>query len=1244
MKNTLTLMIVLFGTISTLFAQTNKPTLVKDIKAGVDGSSPIGFAQLNNKTYFIAEGDFNSIYTAADRRLFSMTNGASMPQIVPFNFGGGMTVDANLAAKSPLSLKNNLFLFVRRNNTIEEMWKTDGITSSLVDTVSNYGIVGSFNSTLASVYNDKFYLRAYYRVDDLTWVDLYRHTGERGGKQFVAKLNRNEVLPMGSFFGFASEEVDTYYPTPDVTYTDVTFDSSGGTNLRGFRRTIRAFDHTMGTTRDIYTVAWRGNYGYSTDLLTSYKIVGAVNSNLLFTSTARGTASVPADTLFSLDKMGVKTLLKTNIGSSFHPLNRGKTIVLGNRIIFLDDYNRIWESDGTAAGTRILPSNGAVEIYYANGQLFYLKLAFLPNFGTRTHVYAVGGAEIGSYESAEGEYDKLLVFQDNKNVFLVPQITQADTTKRLLIKLGDAQTPFKIIGPISKCKKDFIDPYKMPIDTTCPCLNLTNSAPLFTVVDSTLLFVAYNQPYGGEVWRMNLGTQTPPNPCATDTTKPIFANCPSNITTSTSTTCANVNWTPPTATDNCSTPSVSATHAPTFCFPIGTTTVVYTAKDGRNNQKTCSFLVTVNSQVSRCNLFSANTLVINNCPTNINLTAPTGSTCLAANWTPPTAVQRVGTDVIPVNLTSNFLPNYCFPIGSTNVIYTATDSCGNVKICNFTVTVTTTVVTETCKKYTVASTNSICNPATWQPFLLRNGANRYTMDALEFKEINATTATLKGSLRDASWQLIPIDLIFSSKSAVGTPQLINCLTPSVSTANWAYYPTVSGTITLPTGVIVVNSATNALQIGTSANTQNVGELGGYAKIGNATMSFDLSFKLSNPVNITCDGVVAVNCSTDTIPPVLFAIPANVTADCFATALPPATVNATDNCTANVRIQFQEVRGTDFLLRTWTAIDTRGNASTATQRITILDRNPPVISNCPATVNATTTATCTTVTWTPPTATDVCGTPILLPNLPVNTCFSIGTTPVIYTATDVAGNSSTCRFNVIVTNGTMSSGLDMRIVATPSEYRFWTPINYRISLKNNGLTTSNGIKIVFEPADLQSGGGTATASVGTFNEYCSGGIACREWTIPSLAAGATATLDVPRFVLNPVGNLVSKARLLTPSISEATVTVTSAANALNGGAARLSRPKSTQLVPVIIQYISPNPTLGDLEIELESLTERDVVFQFSDLIGNVVQMETRRLVTGFQIKTFDVSSLPQGVYFIQISTNRARNVPVKFIKM
>jgi hypothetical protein len=108
---------------------------------------------------------------------------------------------------------------------------------------------------------------------------------------------------------------------------------------------------------------------------------------------------------------------------------------------------------------------------------------------------------------------------------------------------------------------------------------------------------------------------------------PTFANCPANISLTTTGTTAVATWVAPTVTDNCTasvTPSV--TSAPTAglvsgsAFPIGITTVTYNAKDAANNSALpCIFTVTVTSGTPTSTLF-------------INEVAPQGTVAITSDW------------------------------------------------------------------------------------------------------------------------------------------------------------------------------------------------------------------------------------------------------------------------------------------------------------------------------------------------------------------------------------------------------------------------------------------------------------------------------------------------------------------------------------------------------------------------------------------------------------------------------------
>ena len=95
---------------------------------------------------------------------------------------------------------------------------------------------------------------------------------------------------------------------------------------------------------------------------------------------------------------------------------------------------------------------------------------------------------------------------------------------------------------------------------------------------------------------------------------------------------------------------------------------------------------------------------------------------------------------------------------------------------------------------------------------------------------------------------------------------------------------------------------------------------------------------------------------DSSAPTLGAAPADVTVECDAVPA-PATLGVQDNCDDTVEIAFEESR-TDgsctnsyTLTRTWTATDTCGNSTSATQVLTVEDTTDPVLVGVPTNTSA-----------------------------------------------------------------------------------------------------------------------------------------------------------------------------------------------------------------------------------------------------------------------------------------------------
>lgn len=147
-----------------------------------------------------------------------------------------------------------------------------------------------------------------------------------------------------------------------------------------------------------------------------------------------------------------------------------------------------------------------------------------------------------------------------------------------------------------------------------------------------------------------------------------------------------------------------------------------------------------------------------------------------------------------------------------------------------------------------------------------------------------------------------------------------------------------------------------------------------------------------------------------------------------------------------------------------------------------DVTPPTFSNCPATINLTTATTCATATWTAPTATDGCGTATVtqIGGQASGNCFPLGSTTITYRATDAAGNTATCAFNVVVssqTNGggdcvsnwTYPTGLGSELALVISEEVVKNAndeVNVKVMTSNFNLIQGITFSVSWETANLQ----------------------------------------------------------------------------------------------------------------------------------------------------------------------------------
>ena len=154
------------------------------------------------------------------------------------------------------------------------------------------------------------------------------------------------------------------------------------------------------------------------------------------------------------------------------------------------------------------------------------------------------------------------------------------------------------------------------------------------------------------------------------------------------------------STDNCGTPQVEIDINSFDCSNIGDNIVTLTATDGSGNTSTTTVTVTVVDNIAP---------VISDVPEDIMYQITDNNCSASITWNAPTSI-----DNCEVTLTSSHQSGATFPVGTTQVTYTATDAAGNQTTSTFDVTVIASPVTITLEAFVYNQTegyNISCNGA-----------------------------------------------------------------------------------------------------------------------------------------------------------------------------------------------------------------------------------------------------------------------------------------------------------------------------------------------------------------------------------------------------------------------------------------------------------------------------------------------------------------------------------------------------
>lgn len=195
-------------------------------------------------------------------------------------------------------------------------------------------------------------------------------------------------------------------------------------------------------------------------------------------------------------------------------------------------------------------------------------------------------------------------------------------------------------------------------------------------------------------------------------------SCPNDIELMVQGTCDTiVNWIEPVISSTCGTFTLTSTHNPGDRFEVGTTTVEYTVTNEAGDENTCSFDITIGREAS-----------VGFCTSNVTVNTDPGQCSATVTWNEPTFVGSCDN----LTIIRTHAPGEEFPVGVTEVTYTAINENGDNLECSFEVEVLdneSPVFTECLRDTTISVIPGGCTAIySWfEPTVQDNCSNRPTL-------------------------------------------------------------------------------------------------------------------------------------------------------------------------------------------------------------------------------------------------------------------------------------------------------------------------------------------------------------------------------------------------------------------------------------------------------------------------------------------------------------------------------------
>jgi hypothetical protein len=447
-------------------------------------------------------------------------------------------------------------------------------------------------------------------------------------------------------------------------------------------------------------------------------------------------------------------------------------------------------------------------------------------------------------------------------------------------------------------------------------------------------------------------------------------------------------WAAHSNSDNCAVASDTSTSASGDSFGLGTTTVTMTLTDIHGNSATHEFSITVTDTEAP---------VIHDLPASMTQTADAGTCGATIMWAAPTT-----TDNCPgAALSSTHQPGENFPVGTTTVTYTSDDANGLSSSGSFDITITDDelpVFDSAPGDMALDTDPGNCSAVTtWSdPTISDNcgiqGSGSSHSSGMSFP-VGDTTVTLTLDDINGNSASHSFTITVTDNEA---PELA-AMPGSMSSTNDADQCGASASWSEPT------SSDNCPGEGTTSSHTS----GEFFDVGTTTVSYTVTDTAGNSSSYSFDVTV-----TDDQAPEFDSAPADISlsslpGECGSTATWPSAVTS-DNC-GSADLTSSATSGDYFAVGTTTVsmtlLDSHGNTARHSFTVTVIDDEFPAFGNLPSDMSMDTDAgECGAIaSWTPPTASDNCALGEYVTSHLPGDFFSVGTTTVSFTQSDVNGN-------------------------------------------------------------------------------------------------------------------------------------------------------------------------------------------------------------------------------------------------